>query len=207
MSKLLFQDIAWFNQRQAEEAGSISCFPTSMSMETTYLLQLTGMDKTQLGCSEDMLLEDYFNQVIDSKEMGDWITNNPAESDAKYIAQGYRRREFYTIEAHAFNMIAKQFNFPFKATYKNIRPATVMSEMERTQLPVVMGGYFKSVSTVGGHLNCIVGIEDDNTFIVHDPWGNAMTGYQSKEGAYCKYNKNFYTHENGCCNVIIFERV
>jgi len=59
--------------------------------------------------------------------------------------------------------------------------------------PVVIGGYF----THGGHIICIIGF-DEFGFIVHDPYGNALTGYSQTEGKGLRYP---YIYMRDMCGV------
>ncbi|PZV14329.1 MAG: hypothetical protein DCF20_13105 [Pseudanabaena sp.] len=59
--------------------------------------------------------------------------------------------------------------------------------------PVVIGGYF----THGGHIITIIGF-DEQGYIVHDPYGNALTGYRQTEGKSLRYP---YTYMRDMCGV------
>ena len=59
--------------------------------------------------------------------------------------------------------------------------------------PVVIGGYF----THGGHIICIIGF-DEFGYIVHDPYGNALTGYRQTEGKSLRYP---YVYMRDMCGV------
>jgi hypothetical protein len=59
--------------------------------------------------------------------------------------------------------------------------------------PVVIGGYF----THGGHIICIIGF-DEHGYIVHDPYGNALTGYRQTEGRRLRYP---YIYMRDMCGV------
>ncbi|MFM7602172.1 MAG: C39 family peptidase [Pseudanabaena sp.] len=59
--------------------------------------------------------------------------------------------------------------------------------------PVVIGGYF----THGGHIICIIGF-DEQGYIVHDPYGNALTGYRQTEGKSLRYP---YIYMRDMCGV------
>jgi hypothetical protein len=39
----------------------------------------------------------------------------------------------------------------------------------------------------GGHIIIAIGIEADGRYIAHDPWGDLLTGYRDKSGAYLRY--------------------
>jgi hypothetical protein len=59
--------------------------------------------------------------------------------------------------------------------------------------PVVIGGYF----THGGHIITVIGF-DEHGYIVHDPYGNALTGYRQTEGKGLRYP---YIYMRDMCGV------
>ena len=59
--------------------------------------------------------------------------------------------------------------------------------------PVVIGGYF----THGGHIVTVIGF-DEHGYIVHDPYGNALTGYRQTEGKGLRYP---YIYMRDMCGV------
>lgn len=69
-----------------------------------------------------------------------------------------------------------QARFGMNRTWAQIR------EEIRAGRPVVVSGKF----TQSGHIIAIIGLHGDD-FIVHDPWGNAMTGYKSHNGRQVLY--------------------
>ncbi|NJK59891.1 MAG: hypothetical protein HC918_06040 [Oscillatoriales cyanobacterium SM2_1_8] len=58
--------------------------------------------------------------------------------------------------------------------------------------PVVMGGQF--VRSPAGHIVCVIGYTPEG-FIVHDPYGDARTGYSVTEGPSLLYTYRFLTQE------------
>lgn len=57
---------------------------------------------------------------------------------------------------------------------------TVKAAIENNK-PVVCLGDFSSVSKIGGHYNCVIGVDTD-TVKTLDPWGDARTNYIETNG-------------------------
>lgn len=67
-------------------------------------------------------------------------------------------------------------NFSTNRTWSQIQQEIIANR------PVVIGGYF----THGGHIITIIGF-DEKGYIVHDPYGDALTGYRQTEGKSLHY--------------------
>jgi uncharacterized protein YvpB len=78
-------------------------------------------------------------------------------------------------------------NFGTTRTWSQIQQEIIANR------PVVIGGYF----THGGHIITIIGF-DEQGYIVHDPYGNALTGYSQTEGKSLRYP---YIYMRDMCGV------
>ncbi len=99
-------------------------------------------------------------------ELYQWIINRygrQARTDNAVLQQLY--------QAYGFGG-----NFSTARTWGQIKQELIANR------PVVVGGYF----THGGHIITIIGF-DDKGYIVHDPYGNALTGYRQTEGKGLRY--------------------
>ena len=198
---------------QGKNVASISCFPTSVGMSAAYALSTIGLDKTAIGCGPEMQIEDYFNQTLSSPAIYKWEKSN-VEKLGSWI-WGYKPRTIYAVEAQAFNMLMNPHGF--KATARDdLNYASVCALLEKHKLPFVIGGNFKSVSKVDGHLNCLIGFNQIGLqeFIVHDPYGDALLGYAPDKktgkhnGARRHYSAKFYERgKNKTMNVLVIERI
>ena len=100
----------------------------------------------------------------------------------------------YGTNAQTDNAVLVQLSkgYGFNASFGTNRSwAQIKSRIRRGQ-PVVVGGYF----THAGHIVCVVGFTPDG-YIVNDPWGDALTGYQGRDGRKVFY-PNAYMNQM-CC--------
>jgi uncharacterized protein YvpB len=110
-------------------------------------------------------------------ELYQWIIN-------KYGAQARTDNQALQALYRAYGFGGE---FSTSRTWSQIRQEIIANR------PVVIGGYF----THGGHIICIIGF-DDQGFIVHDPYGNALTGYSQTEGKNLRYP---YIYMRDMCGV------
>ena len=212
--EFLIDDVKAYSQRDNKyidpesktNVASVSCFPTSLAMSMEYCLDTIGLNKTDVGCSESMQLEDYINLLLDDSITTYWMKQNVGRLGS-WIWK-YKRRTLYEVEVFIFNRLMKNLGFEAKAKY-NLKYETICNVLEQNSLPMVIGGNFKSVSRVGGHMNCLVGYNDVGLkeFIVNDPYGNALTGYKDHNGAYLRYPIKFFERKNGTIYCIAISKV
>ncbi|MBD2177359.1 C39 family peptidase [Pseudanabaena sp. FACHB-1998] len=110
-------------------------------------------------------------------ELYQWIIN-------KYGAQSRTDNQALQALYRAYGFGGE---FSTSRTWSQIRQEIIANR------PVVIGGYF----THGGHIICIIGF-DEQGFIVHDPYGNALTGYSQTEGKSLRYP---YIYMRDMCGV------
>jgi hypothetical protein len=192
MKEFMIQGVDYFSQRDNKFHPSISCFPTSLAMVMSYCLKKEGKDKTAVGCSPEMQLEDYINLLIDEDETTEWMKKNQGFLGS-WIWK-YNRRTIYAIEEYIFNRLMLPHGYKIKAEY-SYPYQTICNILEQTQLPMVIGGNFSSVSSVGGHMNTLIGYNSIGLkeFIVHDPYGNALDKYETlSKGEGIRYPVKFY---------------
>lgn len=171
--------VPYFTQRDNQYQPNVSCFPTSMAMAMTYCLEQSGLNKTSVGCHDDMQLEDYLNELIYDDETKQWMVENQGRIGA-WIWQ-YTRRTVYPIEAYVFNRLMNDHGY--SAELKTLSYDKYCEIIETTQIPVVVGGNFSSVSRVGGHVCCGIGFNRVGLkeLIVRDPFGSALKGYPKNQ--------------------------
>lgn len=73
-------------------------------------------------------------------------------------------------------------SYGFKASFDTQRTWSEVKEELQNRRPVVLAGDF----TASGHIICLIGYTRDG-YIVNDPWGDALTGYEDTEGAQLLY--------------------
>lgn len=203
MSSFVIPDVGYLSQRDNKyidpksntNVASISCFPTSMAMIINYCLTQLGLDKNAIGCSQSVQVEDYINRLLDDSQTTAWMRKN-TKSLGSWIWK-YKRRTIYALEVYIFNRLMKPLGYEAKAIY-NVTYETICHILKQTELPMILGGNFKSVSRVGGHMNCLVGYNGIGLkeFIVNDPYGNAFTNYRDQIGNYVTYPVKFYQRRN-----------
>jgi hypothetical protein len=90
-------------------------------------------------------------------------------------------------EAHTRLLSARDFRteFRYDLSYKDLDESLFDRKM-----PMVIGVLHRGhyLTPYGGHMIVIVGKEDENTYIVHDPWGNPFS-YNGDNGKYCMVPK------------------
>mgnify|MGYP001174128413 CR=1 FL=1 len=199
------EDIPCFPQEDNKYAPLSSCFNTSNAMCIQYCLTSIGKSKEDIGCSSDMQLEDYIFEFINGSETTEYIKSNT--STLGNLVNSPKRRIYYDIECFVFNYLMNPLGF--KAVFKtDLTYEEICSWLLYKKLPGIIGGNFKSVSSVEGHMNCLVGYNKVGLkeFIVNDPYGNALSGYTDKNGSYKHYGTRFYL-EYGFYRVILLEKV
>ncbi|PZU97146.1 MAG: hypothetical protein DCE90_08420 [Pseudanabaena sp.] len=92
------------------------------------------------------------------------------------------------------DVLQKLYNaYGYKGNFATSRTWTQINQEILANRPVVIGGYF----THGGHIITIIGF-DERGYIVHDPYGNALTGYSQTEGKSLRYP---YIYMRDMCGV------
>lgn len=204
-NSFLIKDVPWLSQRDNKIDPGITCFPTSVAMVITYILNQEKLTKADIGCSADMQLEDYIDQVLNSKEITDWMKANTSVL-GRWIWD-YKRRTVYAVEAQAFNIMMGHLGY--KATFTDqLTYDQICDALEVNKLPFIIGGNFSSVSKVSGHMNCLVGFNKIGLreFDTNDPYGNALTGYTNTNGWYMRYGTKFFCDSQDKCKILKIER-
>jgi len=217
MSEFKLDGVEYFSQRDNKyidpnsktNVASISCFPTSLAMCMNYALKKIGLDKTAVGCASENQLEDYINRIIDDYETKQWMIKNQGRLGS-WIWK-YKRRTLYAIEEYIFNRLMNQHGYKAEAKY-NFTYETVCNVLKQTELPMVIGGNFSSVSKVQGHMNCCIGYNSIGLkeFIVHDPYGNALKGYSQEtigKGNDLRYPVKFFQKEKGYIYCVVISKI
>lgn len=198
------ENVPYYTQRDNKYDPYVSCFPTSLAMCMSYCLKSIKKDKTAVGCGEKMQLEDYINELIYDDETKKWMVKNQGRLGA-WIWK-YKRRTIYAIEEYIFNRLMNEHGFFATAKY-NLDYYKICNELTLNNIPMVIGGNFKSVSSVGGHMVCLKGFNSKNfeEVIVNDPYGNALTGYKNNDGENMQYSKKFFDKGKGnffCISIV-----
>jgi len=77
-------------------------------------------------------------------------------------------------------------SYGFKTSFSATRKwADVKTELMNRR-PVVLAGDF----TASGHIICVIGYNAQG-YVVHDPWGNALTGYTNTQGGHLLYSYSY----------------
>jgi len=207
----ILEKVPYYSQRDNRYKPFVSCFPTSMAMAIEYCLNLVDKNKSDIGCHRATQLEDYLNELIYDNETKQWMKKNQGRLGS-WIWK-YARRTIYMIEAYIFNKIMNEHGY--KAEYKQITYDEYCTRIEENKLPIVVGGNFKAVSRVGGHVCCGIGFDKSGMkeLIVRDPFGDALKGYpkgksqeqNDNDGYENAYGLRFY--KNGKFASIVIERV
>lgn len=76
--------------------------------------------------------------------------------------------------------------YRFKTSFSTTRRWSEVKSELMNQRPVVLAGDF----TASGHILTVIGYNSTG-YIVHDPWGNALTGYRNTEGRRLVYSYGY----------------
>lgn len=204
------EHVPYFSQRDNKYQPMVSCFPTSMAMAMAYCLMQAGKMYEDIGCHANTQLEDYLNELIYDDVTKKWMVDNQGRIGSWIWS--YTRRTIYEIEAYVFNRVMN--NLGYRASYIDLTYDRYCELIELRQLPIVVGGNFKAVSRIGGHVCCGIGFNKIGLkeLIVRDPFGDALKGYpqnQTKEkndqdGFEKAYGLRFYN--NGKFASVVFEK-
>lgn len=200
------QNVEYFTQRDNKIFASISCFPTSLAMCINYCLTQAGLNKSAVGCAPENQLEDYLNMILDDNETKQWMIKNQGRL-GMWIWQ-YKRRTLYAVESYIFNRLMNSLGYKSTESY-NAGYQTVCNLLKQNELPMVIGGNFSSVSSVGGHMVNLVGYNSIGLkeFIVNDPYGNALTGYKDDKGEYVRYPSKFFEKSKGEIYCLVISKI
>ena len=199
------ESVPYYPQRDNEHDPYTACFNTSLAMCMEYCLTLLGKDKDAVGCALNKQLEDYIYELLNDPETTQWMKNNVGLLGS-WIWK-YKRRTIYQVEAYIFNRLMNPLGYraTFIATYTYDQ---VCNKLEETKLPMVIGGDFSSVSFVGGHMNCLIGLNrPEKSFIVNDPFGNALIKYADIKGQGIKYSYKYFIKDKDKHYVVIIEKI
>lgn len=198
-------EVGFLTQTDNIDDPLTSCFNTSNAMSIQYCLSLINKTKKDIGCSGSMQLEDYIYEFINGTETTEYIQQH--SSVLGNLINSPKRRLYFDVECFVFNHLMNPLGFQSKF-YTNLSYNQICDYILEHKLPGVIGGNFKSVSSVEGHMNCLLGYNKIGLkeFIVHDPYGNALTKYQSKDGKYMHYGTKFYLEYN-CYRVLLMSRI
>lgn len=175
----IIENVPYLSQRDNKFEPFISCFPTSSGMAMTYCLNLIGKDKTVIGCSPNNQIEDYINETIYDADTEKWMKANTPRL-GQWIWK-YKKRTIFAVEEYVFNRLMNKQGF--KATFKQITYDEYCNEIETNKLPIIIGGDFSTICSVGGHMLCGIGFNQTGLkeIIVNDPYGSALVKYQNTD--------------------------
>lgn len=206
-TKFVLEKVPYFSQRDNVVDPFISCFPTSVAMSIQYILDINSLDRTAIGCDDpNCQLEDYINRTLDSKEVDDWMKENTTRLGS--WIWNYKKRTIYAVEEYVCNLLLNHLGY--KATFTECMPYDKLcAAIETNQLPAIIGGNFRSISSVGGHMNCMIGFNNIGLKQVrtNDPYGNALTNYKSTNGKNMIYDSKIFCDSRNTVKTIIFERM
>lgn len=197
-NEILLNDVEYFTQRDNKKDPFRTCYSTSMAMAMNYLLKTIGKSRAHIGCCDGKQLEDFIYEQIYSEDTKKYIRENISKY-GRWILPYFNNSLQLTAaaECYVFNKFMRDYGY--KAEYKEGVSRQTLEELLRFGLPQVLHGNYKSTSSIGGHIVCLVGLDEEGLF-VHDPYGDAMKGYRTTKGDFVKYpdkvkyyDKNKYT--------------
>lgn len=166
-------NVKYHTQRNNTLFPSSTCGTTCVAM---YLSWLNSILSKNYECDDDKILEALAtDKMIDRAKA--YIQNGD-----KWVEQYLQKRKvgnLFTKYNHLNNiafMLAEvssyltNYEFDFKCSYRSVE------DIKKTideGMPVIISGKF----TKSGHYILIIGYDDNNNFICHDPYGNWNKGY------------------------------
>lgn len=210
MDKFVLDKVLWFPQVDNKFDPYVNCFATSNAMASTYCLSLVGKTKLDVGCHADMQLEDYIYEYIQSPQVDEWIKKTFKANwwGWAFVNKG-NKKVLWEVQQYVANQLLNPFGFKTTIDYA-MSYDKYCNTILKTQLPILLGGDFRSVSTVQGHLNCGVGFNSVGLqeLIVHDPYGNCLDGYKRHDnGAFCQYGTRFFIKSNGFMMGMVYSKI
>lgn len=159
--------VPYLSQRDNEFKPSGTCNITSLAM----LMEYNGITPPP-----GMQLEDILFKALQTPFAQDYY----AKTYPSFKNQGYNARNIHGM----LSWLARQYNY--KASFTTSGDMnTIQTQLMRNKQPVIVTGNF----TRYGHIVLVTGLTLKNNFIVHDPWGDWNTHYQSHQGSYRLYDK------------------
>jgi len=187
MKNEYIKNFPYLDQRDNEKTPLTSCYNTSMGMAITHCLNLEGLDKKIIGCPYDVQIEDFINEMTMSDDIKKWIKDNISRYGNWMLK--YKPRTIAVVEEYIFNLLMAPIGY--KSEFKtDLTYEQYCNHIKNEKMPIVLHGYFKSVSKVGGHIVCGIGYDDEKqTIICNDPFGNAIidkyqSGYLGRKAEY-----------------------
>jgi hypothetical protein len=185
-----------------------TCFNTSSAMVMNYCLTLIGKDRTAIGCALQNQLEDYIYEAIYDNVTKQWMIANQGKLGAAIWK--WKRGLLFVVEEYVFNRLMNPLGF--KATfYEGATYETICTKLKENNLPGIIAGNFSNLSSVGGHMNCLIGFNSVGVyeFITHDPFGNAYKQYKDKNGENMHYAARLFQTSSGknSVNVILVSKI
>lgn len=207
------ENVKYFSQRDNEyvditekiNVRYISCFPTSLGMGMQYCLDLKGLTKEVVGCSETMQIEDYINQMIDAPETLDYLTKTFPKT---WWGWNYKKRTVFEVEKYIFNTLMNSIGY--KAEVGAFKYEKYCEILLKNKLPIIMSGDFSSVSRVSGHVVCCCGFNaiGMQELICHDPYGSALNQYKDGTGGeFISYGTKFFIKKDGLMYGLILSKI
>jgi len=179
------KDVQYFSQLDNVYAPFVSCYPTSMAMAIDYCLRIEGKDKTDIGCSYDIQLEDYINRITMSDEINQWLKSNVGRL-GKWVWK-FKPRTIAYVEEYIFNKLMIRHGFRCQFTTR-VTFDEYCNIIDEHKLPQVVHGNFSKNTNVNGHIICGTGyIRSTKQIIANDPYGNAETKYLDRDGESVDY--------------------
>ena len=190
MTAKYIDNMEYFTQRDNKFSPSVACFPTSAAMAMEYVNgHIVTPDNMQL---EDLIVRECLNLSKAEKntltsENGSWIWN-------------HRPFQVIPIMAYVCNKVAPVIKQSWSISFDAIKLSIDNNK------PVVCLGNFKSISSIGGHYNTIIGYNDEtNHVFTMDPWGNGYENYAIKDGSNMYYDWSIFKQSDDNSYGLIFE--
>ena len=185
MEKIIY-GVDYFPQRDNKNDPYRTCYSTSMAMVMNYLLKKQGKTKADVMCPSAVQLEDFIYKYIYSDETKNHIKQN-INAIGRWILPYFDNSLQLTAvaECYVFNKLMNEYGY--KAEYKENVSGIQLYEMLRNDIPQVLHGNYSSTSKVKGHVVLCIGM-DSKGVIVHDPYGDAKTGYNKTNGDAITYS-------------------
>lgn len=180
----------WLSQRDNKLHPSVTCFPTSVAMVSTYLLFLLGKSKEEIDIEKNEQIEDYITKNAIKSSMIQWMIR---VLGSKMNAYAQRSWVVAKVEEKIFDDMFRQFGYDAilmeSATFDDVCDTLI-----ETNMPMVISGDYRNFSPVQGHITCVCGCNRQNgELLINDPFGDAYGRYTSRYGARRRYKfDDFY---------------